>query len=193
MPDVSPLVPKIFSAIERITTVFRATLWDDAKNLGFSPMQTQILLFINKHSSDLCTVSSLAKEFSVTKATISDAVRVLLEKEILKKDYTEDARSFCLSCTPEGSKVLDGMPQDNLLGWKDILKDLSPADLEILWRGLLLLMKSLEKQNKIPLRMCMNCKHFQKDDGHYYCLLMNSPLQLSELRLDCPEHHSNAV
>ena len=68
---------KISAGIEKLSSVFRVLIWEQAKNLGLSPIQIQILIFLNYHSEHLATVSYLAKEFSLTKPTISDAIKIL--------------------------------------------------------------------------------------------------------------------
>jgi DNA-binding MarR family transcriptional regulator len=48
----------------------------------------------------------LADEFNMTKATISDSVKVLLSKELVTKETDPiDTRSFSLSLTNEGKKI----------------------------------------------------------------------------------------
>lgn len=68
---------KIIAGLERISQAFKVLLWKKAKQLGVSPIQIQILIFITYHTVELCNVSDLAKEFNVTKPTISDAIKVL--------------------------------------------------------------------------------------------------------------------
>ena len=79
------LASKTVAALERISQVYRLLLWDHAKDLGLSPIQIQLLIFVGHHKAALCNVSYLAKEFNVTKPTISDAVRVLFQKGTIEK------------------------------------------------------------------------------------------------------------
>ena len=78
------LESKILNGLERLSEALKALLWEKAKTLGISPIQIQILLFVSNHQTDICNVSYLAKEFNLTKATISDSVNVLLKKKYLK-------------------------------------------------------------------------------------------------------------
>ena len=66
---------KIVAGLERLSHVFKTLLWEKAKQHGLSPIQIQLLIFIQYHSDEKNTVSYLAKEFSVTKPTVSDAIR----------------------------------------------------------------------------------------------------------------------
>ncbi|WP_234859068.1 MarR family transcriptional regulator [Aquimarina aquimarini] len=56
------------------------------------------MIFCAYHKENLCTVSYLAKEFNITKPTISDAVKVLEKKEMIFKNNTSsDHRSYYIS------------------------------------------------------------------------------------------------
>ena len=73
---------RIVVALERISEAFRVLLWNESKENSLSPIQIQILIFIYFHSTEKCKVGYLADEFNMTKATISDSVKVLLSKEL---------------------------------------------------------------------------------------------------------------
>src|SRR5690606_41608464 len=102
------LTSKIVVGLERISEVFKSLLWEQAKALGLSPIQIQIMIFIAYHKDELCNVSHLAKEFSITKATISDAVRVLEVKQLINKKYgTSDGRRYTIPLSEEGLKLVE--------------------------------------------------------------------------------------
>ncbi len=181
---------KITAGIERLSTLFRATLWEEAKLYNLSPLQVQILLFIAFHDETQCNITNLAKEFAVTKATISDAVKVILEKSLLRKRGIEDARGFLLYLTSDGKKCVN-----KLSGLTDFfIKSLDkvPEDeIAKIWEGMLLLIGHLQKTNIIPVRMCFSCRHFGKDHpkgAPHYCNFMQKPLEIKDIRLDCPEY-----
>lgn len=178
---------KIATGIERLSTVFRAALWEEAKQSGLSPLQAQILLFIASHVPLQSSVSSLAKEFAVTKATVSDAVRVLLEKNMLKKQSGNDGRAFSLALTVSGKKLVKRLGA--LSDYFDkTLTAIPPNERKKIWEGLWLLMGHLQNTGIIPLRMCLSCQHYGNHKDTPYCHLMQQTLQLEDLRLDCPEH-----
>lgn len=96
---------KIVVALERISEAFRVLLWNESKSNALSPIQIQILIFLLFHSEAQCKVSYLAEEFNMTKATISDSVKVLLLKKLIKKTGDElDTRSYTISLTAGGKK-----------------------------------------------------------------------------------------
>ncbi len=188
--DESLVNDKIATAIERLSTIFRSALWEEAKQYHISPLQTQILLFVACHAEELNNVSHLAKEFAVTKATVSDAVRVLLEKQLLKKQASEDARGFSVALTTSGKKLtkkLSGL--EDFFG--NALEYASKEEQHKIWEGVLLLIGHLQKTGVIPLRICFTCQNFGKhhpSGAPHYCHLMQAPLTMTDLRLDCPEY-----
>ena len=98
---------KIVAGLERISEAFKVLLWKKAKLLGLSPIQIQILLFISYHKSEICNVSHLAKEFNITKPTISDAIRVLDKKGLILKDFSStDSRSYSIKLSNPGKSIV---------------------------------------------------------------------------------------
>ena len=66
------LASRIVAGMERIAESYRVLLWDYAKTTGLSPIQIQMLIFMRYHAEEWCNVSALAREFNMTKPTISD-------------------------------------------------------------------------------------------------------------------------
>ena len=78
---------KIVNSLERISQAFRVLLWNESKEYGLSPIQIQILIFLFTHSPEKRKISYLAREFDMTKATISDSVKVLFQKSLVTKEF----------------------------------------------------------------------------------------------------------
>ncbi len=180
---------KIVAALERIAEAFRVLLWEKAKVIKLSPIQIQILIFIKYHSPEFCTVNYLAEEFNMSAPTISDAVRVLIQKKLLKKiPSTKDKRKVHLHLTHKGEKVIleTGSFIEPLINSISILNRFEKATL---LSSLLQIIKDLNsKEIVITQRMCFTCVHLQKENGKFYCNLLEMNLKLKDLRIDCPEH-----
>ena len=89
---------KIVASLERISQSFRVLLWQKSKEFALTPLQMQILLFLLTQSEEKRKVSYLAKEFNVTKATISDTIKTLEHKSlILKENEITDSRSYIIN------------------------------------------------------------------------------------------------
>ncbi len=179
---------KIIVGLERISEVFKVLLWEKAKQLSLSPIQIQLVIFVAYHNEDLCTVSHLAKEFNVTKPTVSDAVRVLVEKEIVQKHYSkEDSRSYIIMLSSKGKKIVKET-EDFADPLESELLGLKQGELESLYQAL---SKLIFKLNDVGLlsvqRICYGCKFHAIKNKKDYCNLLEVELKKKDIRLDCPE------
>lgn len=180
---------RIVVALERISEAFRVLLWNESKENSLSPIQIQILIFIHFHSLEKCKVGYLADEFNMTKATISDSVRVLLAKGLVTKETDPfDARSHSLSLTNDGKKIAKKASLFASSIEKPIDK-LTQEQKRIMLNGLLKLIYDLNKSGIITIqRMCFTCSFYNDENGIHYCNLLKTKLSESEIRVDCPEH-----
>ena len=179
---------KIVVGLERLSDVFKTLLWDHAKKINVSPIQIQILIFIANHKSELCNVSYLAKEFNVTKPTISDAVRVLERKKYILKDFSgSDSRSYHIIPSALGREIIETTSVfANPL--KDKLEDIDQKTLETVYETLNKLIFSLNKSGILSVqRTCYACKFYEKRKASDFCNYLNSTLYTKDIRLDCPE------
>ena len=183
------LETKIIIGLERQSEALKTLLWEKAKVYGISPIQIQILLFVANHKTEICNVSYLAKEFNVTKATISDAVRILLKKEYLEKDFSPvDNRRYNLSLNSKGNELVS-----NLSGYatslEEELSSFSKENLSTVYDTLTKLIFQLNQRDIIQVqRTCFNCKYYSGDKKNsHYCKLLQSELKKQELSLDSNE------
>ncbi len=182
---------KVVAALERIAQTFRVMLWDACKDWGLSPIQWQMLIFMRHHGPAKRKVGHLAAEFNLTKATISDSIRVLEKKGLISRIAEPgDSRSSVLHLTPEGERVSAHAVQyaSRLL---DQVVTLPADDQARLLHSLLELIARLNQTGVIAVqRMCFTCVHYRKgyNEHAHYCSLMGTALQSAELRIDCPEH-----
>ncbi|MEX2411074.1 MAG: helix-turn-helix domain-containing protein [Candidatus Paceibacterota bacterium] len=182
---------KIVASLERISQAFRVLLWRESKEFSLSPIQVQLLIFLLHHSEEKRKVSYLADEFNMTKATISDSIKVLEKKKLITKEpEPHDSRSYVIHLTPLGTKTA----KENSLFSKEIrtpIDKLSTDDKENLLLSLLNIIRHLNRTGVITIqRMCLTCKHYQSTENgkQHYCKLLNQKLHNTELRADCPDH-----
>lgn len=185
------LASKVVAGLERISEVFKVLLWEQATTTGLSPIQIQILIFVAWHRRELCTVSHLAREFNITKATVSDAIRVLENKSLISKlPFPGDKRSYSIALTDSGKTIVDSTG-----GFSQPLKAqvdrLSSQDLEKLWDTLSRLIYQLNRSGILTVqRTCYACAHFEpaNDGSPAFCRLLRKDLLTQDIRLDCPEY-----
>lgn len=183
------LEAKILNGLERLSEALKALLWEKAKIHGISPIQIQILLFVANHNKQICNVSYLAKEFNITKATISDAVRILFKKGYLVKDFSPaDNRRYNLLLTPTGTALVSSLSA-YASPFEEELSMFEEQDLHILYNTITKLIFQLNQRNIIQVqRTCYNCRFYNgnRADKHY-CNFLNTELKQQEIRLDCGE------
>lgn len=180
---------KLIYGLEKVSQIYRTLLWQTQKNTGLSPLQSQIILFMLFHDERFISISNFAIEFSVTKATVSDAFKTLIKKELVeKKQDPIDKRRQSLNLTVKGITLANEIKNyteplaSNLGGFSTKKK-------EQFFGVLQEFLAELNKNDVIsPLRMCSTCRHYELREKKPYCKLMEVALTESELRLDCPEH-----
>lgn len=192
--QVTDLESRIVVLLERIAEVFKAALWEEGKHHQLSPLQIQVLVFLCYHASPQRTVSYLAQEFNVSKPTISEVVRILEQKKLLERQFSElDGRSHTLTLTSSGHTVVKQAQHFAT----PILKQVNAAtsiDKPALYHSLLVLLQAFQKNGLIgEVRMCLNCPHLsmgQDSSMDYACRLLGQSLSIQELRIDCPEFNA---
>lgn len=187
---------KIVVALERISEAFRVLLWNEGKTHGLSPIQVQVLIFLLHHSDQYRTVSYLAREFNMTKATISDAVKTLENKSLISKHISSsDTRSFHIILTPKGAEIAK-QTASFAQEIRTPIDRLSHDEQNNLLIHLFEIIRHLNNAGVITLeRMCFRCAHYRKNHkgNEHFCALLATKLIQSELRLDCPEHEVKEV
>jgi DNA-binding MarR family transcriptional regulator len=189
---------KIVASLERLSQVFRILLRGEAQGRGLSPIQAQFLVHLLHHDAAHRRVSQLAREFDLTRATVSDAVGSLEEKGLIHREpWPHDRRVATLCLTPTGEHTAW-----ELAAWANVVEEhltgRSPEEKEVVMRFLMGLIGSLQKAGTISVaRMCVTCRFFRPDahpgeSSPHHCALLEVPLSGSELRADCPEHERAA-
>jgi len=194
-PDV-----KITAALDRLGFVFRSLLASEARGAvdgaTLSPLQAQVLVFVQTHAQT--RVTTLAHEFEVSAATVSDAVRTLVSKGLLTKTaLPEDRRVVVLELTETGIGAAN-----RLAGWADAVRqhvaEAVPEDRAVVLEFLLGLIGRLAQAGTMSaVRACTTCQYLGRGlttegEATYTCELAGIPLAAQDLRLDCPEHEPMA-
>lgn len=186
------LASRIVVGLERISEAFGALLWRQAKRVGLSPIQIQLLIFIQCHEEEYCNVSYLAAEFNVTKPTISDAIKVLNRKELIEKfPSILDKRAYFIGLTKKGEEMVRQTgfftkPLQRITGKLSEEEQLQFFDL------IAKMIKGLHEEEILSNQgSCFACIYHLKDGNGSYCKLLEKPLQQAEVRLDCPEFEQN--
>ncbi len=187
------MTSKVTYGMERIAEAIQALLWEKAKVYGLSPIQIKILFFVANHKASLCHVSHLAREFNLTKPTISDAVRVLHKKGWMEKDHSSsDSRSYTLFLTPEGKQLIEEL-NDYTDPVGKALEQLDPANVEQLYTTLLQIIDRLNRKGVLQVqRTCLGCRFHERRSEDHFCHFLQSSLNTSDLQVDCEDFEAVA-
>jgi hypothetical protein len=141
-------------------------------------------------------VSFLAKEFNMAKAAISDTIKTLEQKQLIKKEYEQnDTRSYIIHLTKKGKDTA----KQTLLFAKQIqvpIDKLHATNRENLLLSLLYIIHHLNKTGIITVqRMCFTCQFYNanKNKQAHFCGLLNIAFAYSGLRIDCTEHNQKEL
>lgn len=188
------ITSKIVVGLERISEAFKVLLWEHAKVLGLSPIQIQLLIFVAYHSEHLCNVSHLAKEFNLTKPTVSDAIRVLVKKELLQKiPSATDRRAYSVALTSNGEKAVQETKHFTNPITKGV-NQLTVTEQTNLFATISKLIFDLNRNGILSVqRTCFGCSFYQKKGNHHYCQLIKTNLLDKDIRLDCPEFEAKTT
>jgi DNA-binding MarR family transcriptional regulator len=189
--NTAPLSSRIALGLHKIGLAMKQQAWQKANEAGLSATQGQILAAIVTHGP--LTGSELSERLGVTLPTISDSVRVLVEKALLAK--TPDPRhprASLLTLTDEGTKL-----GARARSWPEFMAaavtDLTVDEQRAFYSGVVKMIRNLQDQGLIPVsQMCTSCTYFKPNVRHgpspHHCALVDVPLASDQLRLDCPEH-----
>ena len=189
---------KIVAALDRISQAYRVLLQEEAQRRSLSPIQARFLVHLLHHRGELARVGRLAEEFGLSRATVSDAVRTLESKGLLRREpRPRDGRVANLRLTLAGEEAAAG-----LSSWADVVEEMlgsfAPEEKEATMRFLMRLISALQGAGVISVaRMCMTCRFFRPDvhpgsASPHHCALLDQPLSGADLRTDCPEHEPAA-
>lgn len=174
------------TVLERIGEVSRALRWRQAVEAELSPLQVRIMGFIAQHADAPIGVARLADELQLSRPTISDSVRSLVEKGLLlRRADPKDGRSHALQLSAKARRTLDdGSPLDSAMA------ALSASTKDGLLLALMQVLHQLSNEGKVQVqRMCWTCVHYDGDrEASHRCLLLKKTLDVRDLRTDCPEH-----
>lgn len=180
---------KIVNALEKIADAIRTLSWKESVQHSLNPMQIQILLFLLNHTKDRAGVSMLAREFNISKASISGTIRLLEYKRLVEKiPDAGNNRSFSILLTEKGKTIAHQVIAfDRKL--LDPVRKISAPDKEKFFSLLSTILLDLHLSGVLPAqRICQTCNHYQRRGVAHYCTLLAQVMQVSQLQIDCAEH-----
>lgn len=189
-----PLDLRLADGLTRLAAVARQLDWQMASTAGLSPTQADILRFVANRSEG-ARLTATAAHIGVRKATASDAVTSLENKELLRK-YADasDARAVTLKATSSGLEIAQSWPRS----FAPVVAGLTRTEQEVLFGLVIKMIRQLQQRQLIaPQRTCVACRHFRENvapgtSSPHFCALVGASMGDRHLRVDCAEYESAA-
>lgn len=186
-----PLASRIATGLHKIGLAMKQQAWQQANEEGLSATQGQILAALVAHGP--LSGSELGARLGLSLPTISDSVRVLVEKKLLSRSPDpRHPRATLLAPTRKGAGL-----GARARSWPEFMAaavdTLSADEQRGFYAGVVKMIRSLQEEGLVPTSgMCVTCTHFQPrvrtGPTPHHCGLVDAPLADDGLRLDCPDH-----
>ncbi len=175
----------IAALVERIGRLLNT----EAHTEGLLPVQWETLRYLNKANKFSRTAATLTAYLGITKGTVSQTLKTLEARRLVKKHVDRrDRRSNQLSTTAKGKKMLESDPLAITVSALDQLDKTSQKALSTSLESLLSM--RLAAQDRRPFGQCRNCRFFTPDHAEgspNYCLLLRETLSASDAGQICFE------
>ncbi|HIG64498.1 MAG TPA: MarR family transcriptional regulator [Methyloprofundus sp.] len=176
--------------IERISTLLRAEQRKKYSALGLQPVHVQTLDYLANCNRFSDTPAAVTDYMGLTKGTVSQTLQVLERKGYLEKiQDLIDKRIVHLKILPWGQQLLKSItPFDVFIKAEQAIANKQFDSISAALYQALVALQNANDTNSFG--HCKNCITFSEQDDHYYCLLMQQPLEQADLEKICREYIS---
>lgn len=174
--------------IERLGNLVRADARAACNEYGMRPVQLEALGFLTQCNRYSDTPQAVAEFLGLTKGTVSQTLKVLEQKGLLRKrGDNKDKRMVHLKPTAQGRRLVErALPAASIAAG---VEELSKLDSQATVRALRMLLRSVQKANNLKtFAPCHTCRFNQKQGDAYFCGLTHEPLEKGDVTLLCREH-----
>jgi len=185
---MSEKVYLVHDLIERLGNLVRADVRAVCHASGVRPVQLEALHYLTQCNRYSDTPQAVAEYLGLTKGTVSQTLKVLEEKGLLKKRSDPgDKRVVHLTPTASGRRLVERVVPSDLLAMG--VGRLSKSEQQATGEALRLLLRSVQKANSLrTFAPCHSCRFNQKIDDGYLCELTQESLTADDVVLICREH-----
>ena len=185
---MSEKVYLVHDLIERLGNLVRADVRAVCHTSGVRPVQLEALHYLTQCNRYSDTPQAVAEYLGLTKGTVSQTLKVLEEKGLLKKRSDPgDKRVVHLTPTASGRRLVERVVPSDLLAMG--VGRLSKSEQQATGEALRLLLRSVQKANSLrTFAPCHSCRFNQKIDDGYLCELTQESLTADDVVLICREH-----
>ena len=182
---------QIYNYIERLGNLLRTDSRRSGMEHGLQPVQLEALHYLSLCNRYSDTPMATTEYLGQTKGTVSQTLKVLEEKSLLKKVADEsDKRVIHLKVSKAGDKLLQKcIPSRQFVDACEQLSEQSQSQIIACLRELL---QTTQRTNGMKtFGVCHTCRYnHKKNNNHYFCNLTHEPLSTNDVQLICREHQN---
>lgn len=176
--------------IERISTLLRAEQRKKYSALGLQPIHIQTLDYLASCNRFSNTPAAVTDYFGLTKGTVSQTLQVLVRKGLIEKKQDKlDRRIVHLHLLAAGKQLLQNITPFEVFAKAEAA--IANKQFDSISAALYEALVALQNVNGTSsFGQCKNCITFSEENDHYYCLLMQQPLDQADIEKICREYIS---
>jgi DNA-binding MarR family transcriptional regulator len=180
------------AALDRVGDALHVLARRSAEAHDLSSTQMRVLVWLFVGPPPAARSTTLARELNVADPTVSDAIAALIRKGLVVRSRNpHDGRRHDLVLTQSGRKAAAEVSRWTAPA-EIATSKLDRVEAEQLLDSLLLVIAKLHDAQLLPVvRACSTCAQLETTEAGtrtYRCRFYNTPMSVSDLRVDCVEH-----
>ena len=174
--------------LERLNNLLRMEARALGLKYGLQPVQIEALTYLTRCNRYSDTPQAVTEYLGLTKGTVSQSLKVLEQKELLRKQQDpQDKRVTHLAPTAKGRKLIEqAFPSKSLESAFATTSSLQASTLEEILRSILREMQHINDRKTFAA--CHTCRFHEHHEKEYVCGLTQETLSKREVQLICREH-----
>lgn len=141
------VIKEVFELYRRVNRTMRQHGPDAWMQLNLTILQVKSLFFITNHG--FTNFKNLATALKVTPSNLTGVIDRLVEQGLVSRtENPEDRRMMVLKATEKGESLVGELRERRMSYLTKALTDLAPEELQAIKRGLALLARAAEVQDK---------------------------------------------
>ncbi len=184
---------QVHVTLERLCNLLRVEARALGAAHGLLPVQLEALHYLSQCNRYSDTVQSVTDYLGQTKGTVSQTLKVLEARGLVRKlRDAGDRRVVHLTVTPAGRRLVTRFVPARFIG--EALGLLPGRDSDQLVQGLAGLLRAAQQANRgRTFAACKTCRFNQTGEGAFRCGLTGEALSEADVELICREHEYPAV
>ena len=174
--------------LERLNNLLRMEVRTFGLKYGLQPVQIEALTYLTRCNRYSDTPQAVTEFLGLTKGTVSQSLKVLEEKGLLRKQQDrDDKRITHLAVTAKGRKLIEqAFPAKSLEAALAKTNSVQGKKLEETLRSLLHEMQ--QQHGRKTFAACHTCRFNERQKKGYVCGLTKESLSERDIQLICREH-----